>query len=407
MSVALPGAMSNMTKTWIIGLAAISLLAATAGCMAEGADEDGIPADEIALREQGADDLASGKFDEGGCSGTVVPDRTGFNKRIALTFDDGPSLTNTPQVLDILARHNARATFFVNGKNVGSQEKKNLLQTVQAAGHFVGNHTTNHPNMATVSATKATSEIEGTHSVLTGLSLGPKFFRFPFGSSTCATAEKVRSYGYHVVGWHIDSADWCYAAGGGYCSPATFRYVDDSLRNNIVGYVVKQAKSVGGGVILFHDIHSYTVAHLDDILTALEEQGFTFTTLDDTQTFPKLNGVTVKTPWIGTVCKTDAECTFSANGVQGYCHDFQIVGNATTYGFCTLPCEGYCPDKSGAAPTFCTSLDQGASGICVSKAGTLNNGCRDIPGTVQTGAARFIGDSTAPDATANVCLPAH
>jgi peptidoglycan-N-acetylglucosamine deacetylase len=392
-----------MTKTWIIGLAAVSLLATAVGCA--GVDEE-VPGDEVALREQGADDLASGKADSEGCSGTVLQDR-GFAKRLALTFDDGPNLTNTPQVLDILARHNAKATFFVNGKNLSSQASKSLVQRVQAAGHFVGNHSQNHLNLATVSATTLKSEIEKTHTILTGLNLGPKYFRFPFGSANCSAAATVRDYGYHVVGWHIDSADWCYAAGGGYCSPSTFRYVDNDLRHDITGYVVKQAKTLGGGVILFHDAHAYTVGMLDEILTRLEHEGFSFVALDNAEVFPKLNGVTVKTPWIGTVCKTDAECSFTANGVQGYCHDFQVAGNATTYGFCTLPCEGYCPDKSGAAPTFCTSLDQGASGMCVSKAGTLNGGCRDIPGTVQTGASRFIGDSTAPSATANVCLPTH
>jgi peptidoglycan/xylan/chitin deacetylase (PgdA/CDA1 family) len=393
-----------MTRTLALRITAVTFMSLAIGCGSEGT---GPSQDEIDLRNQGADDLASGKDDSAGCSGTVVPDRNGFGKRIAITFDDGPHLTNTPQVLDILARHGIKATFFVNGKNVSSQAAKDLLQRVHAAGHLVGNHSQNHLNLATVSAATLKTEIEKTDTILRSLNLGPSFFRFPFGSANCSAAATVRSYGYHVTGWHIDSADWCYAAGGGYCSPSTFQYVADSYRHDIVGYVASQAKSVGGGVLLFHDAHAYTVGMLDDILTRLENDGFTFVRLDDEETFPKLNGVTIQTPWVGTPCQTDEQCSFSANGTAGYCHDFTVSGSATQYGFCTLPCAGYCPDKSGAAPTFCTSLDDGASGICVSKADTENQACRGIPGTVQVGATRFVGDTGAAVTTANVCLPAQ
>ena len=99
----------------------------------------------------------------------------------------------------------------------------------------------------------------------------------------------ARSKGYVVTGWHIDSADWCYAAGGGTCSRSTFRYVPDPLRSNMLGYVLSQVHATNGGIILFHDIHANTADNLDAMLTALEADGFSFVRLDDQAVFPKLH----------------------------------------------------------------------------------------------------------------------
>ncbi len=361
--------------------------------------------DEIAAWDEAYEENASGKADGAGCSGVIVPDQSGFHKRIALTFDDGPHLTNTPQVLDILAAHGATATFFVNGKSVRSQAHRDLMVEMHAEGHLIGNHSQNHHNMRNLSTSRVRSEIEQTHDILVSLDLDPSFFRFPYGSSSCTTADLVRSYGYAVTGWHIDSADWCYGAsrgGVGYCSPSTFRHVPDSYRGDIAGYVLSQAHSKGGGVLLFHDVHSYTVSQLDNILTRLENEGFTFVGLDDVDTFPRLNGSRPQeTPFIGSSCGDDTECDFSASGEDGFC---------TTYdggGFCSLGCEGYCPDRYGAAPTFCVAFDgpNGVSGGCVSKASAENGYCGDLPGTTPTSVDRYVGSSGVSNATAEVCLP--
>lgn len=383
-----------------LALAATSLLAVACGS----ADtEDGTLAgdEESTAWSEAYEENTSGKTDSQGCSGVIVPDRKGFQKRVALTFDDGPNLTTTPKVLEILANHNAKATFFVNGSKLTQQAQKDLLVEMQAAGHHIGNHTHNHKNMKLESASSCETQVANTEKLLEGLGLTQRYFRFPYGSSSCESAQIVRSHGYAITGWHIDSADWCYQAGGGYCKPSTFKYVDDEFRDNINGYVMQQAKSLNGGVLLFHDIHSFTASHLDSIMTDLENAGFSFVGLDDTGAFPLLNGATA-TPsaWVGTPCKTDAECKFSASGKNGACLAFD---DGT--GFCSLPCEGFCPDQSDAAPTFCTSLDDGATGQCVSKAADVNGNCSKIPGTAAVSADRFIGSSTATASTATVCLP--
>ena len=100
-------------------LAALGSLLVLSGCLgsdAEGdhCDEDGHCEDETALYEAAYDEgQQPGKDDGTDCSGVRVPDRSGFNKRIALTFDDGPSPATTPQVIEVLKRHNAPAAFFI------------------------------------------------------------------------------------------------------------------------------------------------------------------------------------------------------------------------------------------------------------------------------------------------------
>jgi hypothetical protein len=155
---------------------------------------------------------------------------------------------------------------------------------------------------------------------------------------------------------------------------------------------------------LFHDIHQNTASKITEIVQKLVDGGYTFVNLDDTGAFPLLNGQTpAPTPFIGDPCKSDTDCAFTENGKNGSCHTFSTSGGEA--GFCTLACEGFCPDKGGKAPTFCTSLNGGASGTCVSKSDALNASCSKIPGTAAKSADRFIGSSTATASTAQACLP--
>jgi hypothetical protein len=122
----------------------------------------------------------------------------------------------------------------------------------------------------------------------------PEFFRFPHGASNCASAQIVRSYGYKIAGWTIDSADWCFnssTGGVGICARSTFRdRALEGYREDMVAYIVHQAKVHNGGALLFHDIKPYTVKMLPKVLGALVANGFRFVRLDDPNTFPQLNG---------------------------------------------------------------------------------------------------------------------
>lgn len=354
-----------------------------------------------------------GKADGAYCSGVRAPDNGPFSRKIALTFDDGPSLEKTPRVLDILDDHDARATFFINGRQVRTAAHWDLLREIVDRGHILGNHSQNHIDSKHVSLSRWQDEVQQTHdilaSVLADFGQEPTYFRFPYGSANCSTYNVVTGFGYHVVGWHIDTADWCFQSptgGRGYCSSSTFRYVPDSYRDDYPGFSVYQADKAEGGILLMHDIHSYTVDHLDALLTRLEDHGFSFTTLDDIEHFPLLNNVTPpRDPWIGDPCTEDAECDFWADGERAYCFTFADEESEEPNGFCSLPCEGYCPDMDGTAETFCVLSPVTDAGMCVSKARPINESCESIPGTVARTTDRFVGQSTAPESTSVVCVP--
>jgi peptidoglycan/xylan/chitin deacetylase (PgdA/CDA1 family) len=305
-------------------------------------------------------------------------------------------------VLAILAAHHAKGTFFINGKNVTSDAHRQLLAQMVADGHIIGNHSQHHLDLKTVDAATLASEVDATSQVLAATGEQPGYFRFPFGSAGCSQVAAVRAKGYAVVGWHIDSADWCYnspTGGVGTCDPRTFKWVDDQYRNDIIGNVLSQARASDGGVLLFHDIHAYTVSRLDEILTALENDGFSIVLVSDPETFPLLNGAKpADQPWVGTPCSKDADCAFTVNGEKGTCYTFG------SNGFCTYACNGTCQDRAGKSVTFCTSLD-GQSGMCVAKSSALNQSCAGIPGTAEVSSDRFIGQSSSSAASAIVCLP--
>lgn len=108
-------------------------------------------------------------------------------------------------------------------------------------------------------------------------------------------------------------------------------------------------------------------------------------------------------PWIGTPCQVDGDCGFTGSGQQGFCHDFVDVDGASR-GFCTIMCDGYCPDRDGRATTFCVEGEPGL-GLCAAKAEQINKFCESIPGTVETERTRHIGDSSASASQATVCVP--
>jgi hypothetical protein len=113
-------------------------------------------------------------------------------------------------------------------------------------------------------------------------------------------------------------------------------------------------------------------------------------------------GTSSSGPFIGDGCSTHEDCNF--NG--GYCGIYDD-SEEPIIGFCTTPCEGYCPDKAGKAGTFCTSLDGGQSGYCVSKSESANGYCSNLPGMGERNMPRHIGNSSAQSAWADVCAPVN
>lgn len=223
------------------------------------------------------------------CGGEHAPDAPKFSKQIALTFDDGPSVKFTPKVLSVLRRHKAPATFFVVGRRAGSRKARAILREIVRDPLFeLGNHTFSHPRMKSLSLGDARREVDRTRARLDSVGAPVRFFRFPYAESTCATAKLVRSRGYAVAGWHIDSADWCFAVGRGRCSAKRWKRIPDRFRSDMKGLILHRARATGGGILLLHDVHGWSADQLDGLLTALTDDGFRFVALSDPAVFPLL-----------------------------------------------------------------------------------------------------------------------
>ena len=128
-------------------------------------------------------------------------------KRIALTFDDGPSPPYTGQVLDILQAHKVRATFFVCGKDV--EQHPETLRRIYSDGHTIGNHTWAHPYLYFLGRTEIAEEIDRTQSAIyqaTGFK--PRLFRPPYGGRWFGLYPALRKRGMRLVQWSVSGDDW-------------------------------------------------------------------------------------------------------------------------------------------------------------------------------------------------------
>jgi len=216
------------------------------------------------------------------------PDTGTFKRRVALTFDDGPG-AGTAEVLNVLRRRGLKATFFIHGANIVGRES--LILRMVREGHLIANHGERHADLS--KGSDATTSCEATWTRLEKYALpgALRWFRFPGGRASLDSREAVEDLGHCVVGWHIDSADWCYAdprGGRGVCDKRTFRWVDDDVRSDLSANVLRQVKAFAGGIVLMHDNRTYTADTLDEVITALAFGGFGFTTLLDDTAFPKL-----------------------------------------------------------------------------------------------------------------------
>ncbi|WP_214688925.1 MULTISPECIES: LysM peptidoglycan-binding domain-containing protein [unclassified Exiguobacterium] len=131
------------------------------------------------------------------------------SKVVALTFDDGADGANTNKILDILAKNNVKATFFLTGS--GANNHPHYIKNIAAKGHQLGNHSYTHPDFTKLTATQMKSELDRTEALiksLTGKTTKP-IFRAPFGAvnSTVLSGVGASGYGY-TIQWNIDTVDW-------------------------------------------------------------------------------------------------------------------------------------------------------------------------------------------------------
>jgi peptidoglycan/xylan/chitin deacetylase (PgdA/CDA1 family) len=149
---------------------------------------------------------------------------------VALTFDDGPHPQFTPMMLEILRRHQARATFFMLG--MCAQKYPEIVENVAHDGHAIGNHSWDHPPFPLISRGERRRQIRSCEHAL-----GPhglRIFRPPFGYQNLITRIDAFLLGYQVIAWDVTATDWL-----------------DHDANLIADRVARQTKS--GSIIVFHD----------------------------------------------------------------------------------------------------------------------------------------------------------
>ncbi|HXU63935.1 MAG TPA: polysaccharide deacetylase family protein, partial [Polyangia bacterium] len=176
---------------------------------------------------------------------------------VSLTFDDGPHPEHTPALLDRLAAHGIRATFFVLGRNAA--DHPDLVRRMAAEGHDVGHHSFTHGEPAATSALELVAESRRTARMLADL-LGrpPRLFRPPHGKITAGKALGLWATGQTIVLWNQDPKDFS-------CGSA------EALRAWFTG-----RPFAGGDVVLLHDVHPYAGEAMDAIAAAVRGAGLGF-----------------------------------------------------------------------------------------------------------------------------------
>jgi peptidoglycan-N-acetylglucosamine deacetylase len=126
---------------------------------------------------------------------------------LALTFDDGPNDACTERLLEVLARRQVRATFFMVGEYV--RQRPELARTVRDAGHLIGNHTVTHPKLLYCSPRRVREELAGCNARLEdALGQPVRYFRPPFGARRPDVLRAARALGLAPVMWNCTGYDW-------------------------------------------------------------------------------------------------------------------------------------------------------------------------------------------------------
>lgn len=194
----------------------------------------------------------------------------GDRRGIALTFDDGPHPYSTPQIMEILDRFQAKATFFVIGRHL--QDQGALAAAASRAGHVIGNHSFNHRRMMSFfPPAKLRQEIiDCQREVEKWVGYKPRFYRQPAGFRNPRIFRILQELGMILVGWQVRAFD-------------TQRQNPEA----IAGRILKKVRP--GGVILLHDgsdsvqndDRTATLKALPLILKGLKERGMEFLTLEE------------------------------------------------------------------------------------------------------------------------------
>ena len=176
------------------------------------------------------------------------------NHAMALTFDSAYINEYTYDILDMLDRYDAKATFFMTADFM----KRNIDQVADIIkrGHEIGNHSTNHPNLTKVKDTQVVKEVWECHEILRSkLGVEMSLFRYPYGAYNERTMILLKALGYYPIQWSFDSADW--------------------KNEGVESILIRLGKEsfFPGSILLFHNGAKYTTDALPYIFAIMQEKG--------------------------------------------------------------------------------------------------------------------------------------
>jgi peptidoglycan-N-acetylglucosamine deacetylase len=199
-------------------------------------------------------------------------------KHLALTYDDGPNDPHTPKLLEVLSRHNVRATFFLIGRYVC--QRPDLVREIASAGHAIGNHTFTHPLLIFQGESGIRQQLSDCRAALQdAIGEHSDLFRPPFGGRRPAVLRIARELGLEPVMWNVTGYDWN-------APPAA--QIDARVAGQIRG----------GDVILLHDgghkqmgaDRSQTVIATDHLVARYKGEGYEFMTISEMMKQSALDG---------------------------------------------------------------------------------------------------------------------
>ncbi len=191
---------------------------------------------------------------------------------VAITFDDGPNSTYTPQVLDILYENNAFGTFFICGQYIEGNER--ILKEMIQCGHEIENHTYSHQRLTSLTQDEIANEISLSQKSIQKVLPDYEFLyvRPPYGDYNETVENEVEL---PLALWDIDSGDW-------------IQTDEQVICNNVIDNVKD------GSIIVFHDDSECTVNALEKIIPELEEQGFQLVTISQLYQYKQVTSIEEK-----------------------------------------------------------------------------------------------------------------
>lgn len=186
------------------------------------------------------------------------------NKWVALTFDDGPHPVFTKTILNILDKHQAKATFFVVGKM--AEQLPSLVLEMKEKGHEIANHTFKHPTLSSLSTSQLDGELKKTDQIIFSITgQHPTLFRPPDGVYNKKIMYVANKNHYRIILYSVDPKDW-----------------SNTTPQRITKRVLSNVKP--GDIILLHDLggnRTKTIKALEDIIVNLQADGYRFTTVSE------------------------------------------------------------------------------------------------------------------------------